>query len=465
MKKLLLFSIGFFICFSGFSNQKQKVSLLIKNGLVLTMNKNHDVIDNGVVVIKGNKIIDVGNKKIANKYLPKETIDAQNGIVMPGMINAHTHAGMSIFRSVGDDVADRLTRYLFPLEAKLVSPKLVYDATLHSAIEMVKGGVTTMVDMYYFEDYAAKAVKKIGMRGIMGETIMMNPTPDSKQPYGGIDYANSKLIPKYKDDELITPAYAPHATYTNDSKHLKEIEKLSKQNNVPIIIHLAETKAESEKYKKEYNKTPVEYLDSIGLLSDRLIAAHCIFVNENDIKLLKKNNVGVSHNVIANIKSAKGIAPALEMYNQGVDIGLGTDGPMSSNTLDIINQMSYVATMQKLKHSDRTVMPAETVVDMATIGGAKAIHMDDKLGSIEKDKLADIVIVETKSTNMNPIYNPYSVLVYSASPSNVDTTIVNGKVLMKNKKLLTYNEQKDREIVKSYAKKVDSVVTEMDSKL
>ena len=198
-------------------------------------------------------------------------------------------------------------------------------------------------------------------------------------------------------------------------------------------------------------------------MSDRLIAAHCIFVNEKDIQLLKKNQVGISHNVIANIKSAKGIAPALEMYKQNTKIGLGTDGPMSSNSLDIISQMRSVATLQKLKHNDRTVMPARDVLEMATIGGARAIHMDDKLGSLEKGKLADIVIVETKSPNMQPIYNPYSVLVYSATPLNVETTIINGKLIVKDRELLTYSEKKDRKTIEGYAKKVKKIVRQLDA--
>lgn len=463
MKKITLFAICILSFFKCFATEKIKASIIIKNGLVLTIDKDYKTINDGVVVISGTRIVAVGDKNLINKYKAEQIIDAQHGIVMPGMINAHTHAGMSLFRSAGDDVADRLTKYLFPLEAKLVTPKLVYDATLNSAIEMVKGGVTTMVDMYYFEDYAAKAVKIIGMRGIMGETIMGNPTPDSKKPYGGIEYANKYLIPKYKNDDLITPAYAPHAPYTNDTKHLKEIEKLSKQQDIPITIHLAETKAESEKYKKEYNKTPVEYLKSIGLLSNRLIAAHCIFVNTKDIQLMKQNGVGVSHNPIANSKSAKGIAPVLEMDKENIKLGLGTDGPMSSNSLDIINQMSYVSTLQKLKHSDRTVMPARDVVGMATIGGAKAIHKDDALGSLEKGKLADIVIVETKSPNMNPVYDPYSVLVYSAYPLNVETVIINGKLIMKNKKLLTYSESQNHKTVKSYEKRIKEVLHQLDN--
>jgi 5-methylthioadenosine/S-adenosylhomocysteine deaminase len=288
VKKFLSLFLIFFVSVSYAADNKEakiNVSMIIKNGLILTMNKKLQVIKNGVIAVNGNKIVAVGSNNLLKKYSSDNIINAENGIVMPGMINAHTHAAMSVFRSIGDDVGDRLKRFLFPLEKQLVTPQLVYDGTLHGAVEMVKGGVTTMVDMYYFEDQAADAVKKIGMRGVMGETIMKNPTPDSQKPYGGIDYA-VKFVKKYKNDNLITPAFAPHATYTNDTKHLKKVQELAEKYNVPIVMHVAETKAEVSKYKKEYNMTPVGYLDSIGLLSNHLIAAHCIFVNDDDINLL-----------------------------------------------------------------------------------------------------------------------------------------------------------------------------------
>jgi len=457
MKKKLIYLLC--LCFSIISFAKdnnQKVSLIIKNGTILTMNEDHKIIEDGVVIIDKNKIIAIGDKEILKEYSATLTLDAQDGIVMPGMINTHTHAAMTIFRSIGDDVGDRLNRYLFPLESKLVTPTLVYDGTRHGAIEMLKGGVTTMVDMYYFEDQAAKALKELGMRGIMGETIMAKQTPDAKKPYGGIDIA-IKLTEKYKEDELITPAFAPHATYSNDSTHLQKIQSLALKYDVPVMMHVAETQAEVDKYKAEYGMTPIQYLQSIGLLTNKLIAAHCIFVDDNDIELLSKNDVGVSHNMSANIKSAKGVSPSLKMFDNGIRIGLGTDGPMSSNSLDIIAQMGYVAKVQKLINKDRTVMPAKKVVEMATLGGAKAIHMEDKLGSLEVGKLADIVIVETQSANMTPTYNPYSSLVYSAHAGNVETVIINGKIIVNDKKLLTFDENKDRENIKVYRHKVEKI--------
>lgn len=454
MKKILLFlillglSIGTLTAFA-----KEKIDILLKNGIILTMNNDKEIINNGVIAIKNNKIIDIGGKEIENKYFAKKIIDANEGIIMPGMINTHTHASMSVFRSLADDVPDRLPRYIFPLEKKMVSREMVYIGAIHGSIEMVKSGVTTMTDMYYFEDEVARAVKEIGMRGILGETVIKFPVADASKPFGGIEYAE-KFIQEYKNDELITPAFAPHAPQTNDTEHLKIITKLSEKYNVPVLMHVAETEKESEYFKEKYNMSPVKYLDSIGALNKRFVAAHLIFVNDEDIEILKKNDVGIAHNMVANIKSAKGISPALKMYNQGLRVGLGTDGPMSGNTLDIIGQMGYVAKMHKLDNKDRSALPPNIAVEMATIGGAKALHMEDKIGSLEIGKLADVVIVETNSVNMIPMYDPYSALVYSANASNVETVIINGKIIVEDKKIKTYDEKKSRKDMNEFKKKV-----------
>ena len=458
MKKILL--SGFLVSLFAFNNVEikaaKRVDLIVKNGIVLTMNEKKEVINDGVVIVKGNKIIEIGDKKILKNYSSKKIIDADGGIVMPGMINTHTHVSMSVFRSLADDVPDRLNRYIFPLENKMVSKEMVYIGAIHGSIEMAKAGVTTMVDMYLFEESAAEAVKKIGLRGIMTQNIIKYPTADGKDGNAKIEMA-IKFIEKYKDDELITPGFGPHAPHTVKKEDLERIRDLSKKYNVPVSMHVAETQKEFDKFKTKYNMTPVEYLDSIGLLNERFIAAHSIFVTDSDIELMKKRDVGIAHNMVANIKSAKGISPALKMYDEGLRIGLGTDGPMSGNTLDIIGQMGYVAKLHKLENKDRSAMPPYKVVDMATMGGARAIHMEDKLGSLEKGKLADIVILETKSANMQPIFDPYSVLVYSANASNVETVIVNGKMIVEDKKLLTYDEAKDRKDIQEFSKKVKKI--------
>ncbi|MTC43867.1 amidohydrolase family protein [Providencia sp. wls1921] len=414
--------------------------LIIVDGTVLTMDANNQVIENGTVVIDKNKIIAVGGPELATQYTAKKRLNVDGDIVMPGLINTHTHASMTVFRSLADDVPDRLHRYIFPLESKMVSREMVRVGANLANVEMVKGGVTTYVDMYYFEDEVAKTVDKIGMRAILGESVIKFPVADAKNADEGIAYAVN-FINQYKDHPRITPAFAPHAPYTNTTEHLQKIAKLSQELNVPVMIHLAETDREQEEIaKRTGGKSPVQYMADIGALNNKVIAAHAIMVDENDINLLKQYDVGVAHNVSANTKSAKGVAPVTAMLAKGVRVGLGTDGPMSSNTLTTMNELNLVGKIHKLENKDRAAMPPITVVELATKGSAKAIHMEDKLGSLEAGKLADIIVVDTKSPNMVPMYNPYAALVYGANASNVRHTIVDGNLLMEDRKVLTVDE-------------------------
>lgn len=434
MKKYLISLFLLLPCLA--SGAKMQADIIIKNGTILTMNAKADLIENGVLVVKGNKILALGDEDLLQNYEAGKIIDAENGIVMPAMINAHTHLAMSLFRSLADDVPDRLNRYIFPLENKMVSPSMVYLGSKLGASEMALGGVGTLVDMYLFEEEAAKAVKEVGLRGIMTQNIIKYPTADGKDGRENINRA-IVFIEKFKNDPLITAGFAPHAPLTVSKSDLLFIAKLSDKLQAPVSMHVAETQEEFDKFQKDNNMTPVEYLDSLGLLNERFISAHNIFVTDSDIALLKKRGVGISHNMVANIKSAKGISPALKMYDEGLRIGLGSDGAMSGNTLDIISQLGYVAKVHKLDQHDRSVMPPFKVIEMATIGGARAIHREKELGSLEVGKLADIIIVETQSLNMNPIYDPYSALVYSAYPSNVQSSIINGKIIVEDKKLKT----------------------------
>ncbi len=411
------------------------MGILIKNVTILTMNQNKEIIDNGVVVIDNNIIQAVGNETLFSLYTDKNTvIDGKNGILIPGMVNAHTHVPMILFRSLADDVPDRLKKYIFPLEKKLLNQDFVRLGAQYAMAEMLLAGVSTFADMYYFENEVAQAAKELNIRAVLGETIINFPAPDAKKPYGGLEYCQW-FIDKWKGDDLIIPAIAPHAIYTNDSEHLLKAASMAEEYNVPLMMHLAEMDYEVNQCQKEHQLSPVEYLANIGFLTERLTAAHLVHASDHDLDLLAQNNVGVSHNVGANSKGAKGVAPAALIYNKGMRIGLGTDGPMSGNTLDIISQMSLVGKIHKLFHKDRRVFPAVEIVEMATIGGARALHLEDKIGSVEPGKLADLVIFETQSINMQPIYDYYSVLVYSANPSNVDTVIINGKILVSNKRL------------------------------
>jgi len=438
------------------------VSMIIKNINILTMNKDKDIIENGVLVIKDNLIFDIGDKTLLAKYSCDNIIDGKNGIMIPGMINTHTHTSMVVFRSLADDVQDRLKRYLFPLEKMLVDKELVYLGAKYGIMEMLLGGVTTFTDMYYYEDQVARAAKEFGMRGVLGETIVDFPSPDSNEPYGGLEYSKW-FIEKWIDDKLITPAVAPHAIYTNDTEALQKTAELSKKYNIPMMMHVAEMDYEFEECEKKYKMTPVEYLDSIGVLSERFISAHSILVTEKDIELLNKKSVGISHNMGANSKGAKGVAPISAMYKKNMKIGLGTDGPMSGNTLDILTQMPLVGKIHKLFNQDRSIFPAKEILELATIGGARVLNLDHEIGSIEIGKKADLVLFETDSINMQPIYDFYSVLVYSSNPGNVDTVIVDGEILVKNKKL--FQEKNNPEKIIKNLKSIKNKILETANKL
>ncbi len=435
----------------------QAADLIVTHAYVVTMNDKKDIYADGAVVIKDTHILAVGPATLATQFSAPKVIDAHGDIVMPGMINTHTHASMTVFRGLGDDVPDRLKRFIFPLEKALVDRPIVYWGGLYGMVEMVEGGVTTFADMYYFEDEVARATKKIGLRAILGESIVDFPAPDTPEPYGGIAYAR-KFIQEYKGDPLITPAFAAHAPYTVDADHLRIIAKDAETLDVPVLMHVAEMPDEVASLRKEHNQTPIEYLDSVGFLSRHLVAAHCIFVTDSDIALLKKRDVGIAHNMVANIKSAKGVAPALKMFNQGLRVGLGTDGPMSGNTLDIIGQLGYVAKLHKLDNKDRNVMPAISVVEMATRGGARALHMEDKLGSLEVGKLADVIILDHEGTTMTPFYDVYSTLVYAASARDVRTTIVNGRILMEDRKIQTVDVAEVKARMRAIAQKISTAV-------
>lgn len=459
MRLLLVLSVvAFLLHASGLAQSaRPPVDLIITHAHVVTMNDRRTIIEDGAVIISDSRIVAVGPAAITALYTAQKTIDAHGAIVLPGMINTHTHASMTVFRGLGDDVPDRLRKLIFPLEKALIDRELVYWGALHGFIEMIEGGVTTAVDMYYFEDEVARAAKKVGIRGVLGESILNFPTPDAPEPYGGLAYAK-KFAADYRNDPLITPALAPHAPYSLDADHLRLVAQTSAELDLPVLMHVAEMTDEVATLRKERNQTPVEYLDSLGLLNRRLVAAHCIFVNDSDLALLKSRDVGIAHNMVANIKSAKGVAPALKMYDEGLRVGLGTDGPMSGNTLDVIGQLGYVAKVHKLDRRDRNVMPAINVVDMATHGGARALHREADLGSIEPGKLADLIILDHESTAFVPLYDVYSTLVYAAGPKDVRTTIIHGRVVMQDRRLLTIDTAEVRAHLRDITRRIQAKV-------
>ncbi|MGN2616751.1 amidohydrolase [Aliivibrio fischeri] len=452
-------------CGTMAKQQEYNADLIINNGQVLTVNADMRVIDDGVVVVKNDKIIAVGDEKLLEQYYAPKNIDANDGIVMPGMINAHNHLPMIAFRGLGEEgISNRLFAYFFPLEAQKLSRELIYNATKLGAIDLAQSGVTTYADMYYHMDEMAKATKEVGLRAVLGETVIKFPVVDAKQPYGGIQYAKS-FIEEYQNDPLITPAYAPHAVYTVSKEKLQEINQLSEDYDVPVLIHVAEFPNEEARIKDPTKATsPVEYLEEIGVLDERMVIAHGIHLSQHDQALLKQADAGVVYNPMANAKGATGIAPAWDMFRADMRVGLGTDGPMSSNQVDLWRTLSYAANMQRLKHSDRTIMIPEQVIEMATIGGAKALHMEDEIGSLEVGKKADIIIVETQSANMMPSYDPYATLVYQANPSNVDTTIVNGKVVMEQRQMKTIQLDDIRQSVEAFESDITDFAKELSKK-
>ncbi|MUK25924.1 amidohydrolase [Aliivibrio fischeri] len=452
-------------CGTMAKQQEYNADLIINNGQVLTVNADMEVIDDGVVVVKDDKIIAVGDEKLLEQYYAPKNIDANDGIVMPGMINAHNHLPMIAFRGLGEEgISNRLFAYFFPLEAQKLSRELIYNATKLGAIDLAQSGVTTYADMYYHMDEMAKATKEVGLRAVLGETVIKFPVVDAKQPYGGIQYAKS-FIEEYQNDPLITPAYAPHAVYTVSKEKLQEINQLSEDYDVPVLIHVAEFPNEEARIKDPTKATsPVEYLEEIGVLDERMVIAHGIHLSQHDQALLKQADAGVVYNPMANAKGATGIAPAWDMFRADMRVGLGTDGPMSSNQVDLWRTLSYAANMQRLKHSDRTIMIPEQVIEMATIGGAKALHMEDEIGSLEVGKKADIIIVETQSANMMPSYDPYATLVYQANPSNVDTTIVNGKVVMEQRQMKTIQLDDIRQSVEAFESDIADFAKELSKK-
>lgn len=459
-RTLLASAMASLALFPFASSAMEKADLMITDAMVLTMNQDKTVYESGTVVVKDNKIIAVGDASLEKQYQAKQVLDVDGDIVMPGLINTHTHVSMTVFRSLADDVPDRLHRYIFPLEKKLVSRDMVRIGANLGNVEMVKGGVTTYADMYYFEDEVAKTVDKIGMRAILGETVIKFPVADAANAEEGIKYALN-FIEEYKDHPRITPAFAPHAPYTNTTEILQKISKLSLELDVPVMIHLAESHREEEKIaERSEGLSPVQYMDSIGALNKNWVGAHMILVDDHDIELVKKSDMGVAHNMSANIKSAKGVSPALKMYDEDVRIGLGTDGPMSGNTLSTIDEFNQVAKVHKLVNKDRAAMPPIKVIDMATMGAAKALHMEDKIGSLEAGKLADIIVIDTKAPNMVPVYNPYSALVYSANSGNVRHTIVDGKIIMQDRDMLTVDEDKIRQEALDFTKIVRETVIE-----
>jgi 5-methylthioadenosine/S-adenosylhomocysteine deaminase len=428
----------------------REVSLILSNAIVVTMDGEKRILNPGSVAIDGTSIVAIDRPDvIASQFRGRDHIDATGRVVMPGLINTHTHAPMVLYRGLADDLAlmDWLQKYIFPAEAKTVSPEFVRVGTRLAALEMIHSGTTTYTDMYYFEEEIAAETKAAGLRGVLGQSVIQFPVADAKTPAEALTRAEAYLQ-RFAGDELITPALAPHSMYTLDAATLKSVTALAVKYNAPVLIHLAETEDENKIAAERYHMRPVAFLDSIGFwgpfgppgAGPRIVAAHGVWIQPDEILTLKRHNVGVSHNPESNMKLASGAAPVPGYLAAGVALGLGTDGAASNNDLDMFEAMRQAAFLHKLVTRDPTVVSASTALEMATMGGARVLGMQDKIGSLEAGKRADIIVVRMDTPRQTPMYDPVSHLVYTTRGDDVESMVVNGRVVMRGRRVLTLNE-------------------------
>ncbi|HYL64757.1 MAG TPA: amidohydrolase [Candidatus Methylomirabilis sp.] len=435
------------------------VDLLISGGTVVTMDPSRHLLENGYVIVKGDTIVAVGQGRPqmpGGPIFTKQTIEAKGALILPGFINGHTHVPMTLFRGLRDDVTldEWLRKYIFPAEAKNVTEDFVRWGTRLAAAEQIRSGVTTFADMYYFEDAIAEETKAAGMRGVLGETLLDFPAPDNKTNAAMLAYTE-RFLKRWQNDPLIHAAAAPHSIYTCSAKTLQDSAALARQYHAPILIHVAEMKKELDDSLKQNGLTPVQYLDRLGLLGPDVVAAHCIYVDDADRRILASRQVGCVHNPSSNMMLASGVAPVIEERAAGIAVGLGTDGPAGSNNdLDLMEEMDLAAKLQKITKMDPRALGAQAVVEMATIEGAKALHMEKEVGSLEPGKKADIILIGLDEPNAVPMYDIYSQLAYALKASDVETVIIGGRIVMRDKKLLTIDELAVLAKAREYGKKI-----------
>jgi 5-methylthioadenosine/S-adenosylhomocysteine deaminase len=439
------------------SANKEKVDLLINGGTIVTMDGDRLILEDGALAVKGDVISAIGFRTdLEKKYIADQTIDARGKLVLPGFINGHTHVPMTLFRGLHDDVTldEWLHKYIFPAEAKNVTEEFVRWGTRLAAAEQIRGGITTFADMYYFEDAVAEETKKAGMRGVLGETFIDFPAPDNKDEAEMLAYTE-KFLKRWQNDSLIHAAPAPHSIYTCSQKTLQDAAALARKYHAPILIHVAEMKKELDDSRAQNGTTPVQYLNKIGILGPDVVAAHCIFVDDTDRKLLAEKQVGCVHNPSSNMMLASGVSPVPELRAAGVAVGLGTDGPAGSNNdLDLMEEMDLAAKLQKITKMNPLALGAKAVVEMATIDGAKALHMEKEIGSLEPGKKADIIVISLNEPNAVPMYEVYAQLAYALKGNDVETVVIGGRVVMREHQLLTVKEDEVFAKAREYQKKV-----------
>jgi 5-methylthioadenosine/S-adenosylhomocysteine deaminase len=424
---------------------------------VVTMDAQHQLITDGAVAIRADRIVGVGKRTdITRQFQASHRLDRPEALIMPGLVNTHTHAAMSLLRGIADDLKlqDWLEKYIFPAEAKNVTPDFVLWGTRLACLEMMLSGTTTFVDMYYFEDRVAQATKEAGLRGVLGETILRFKSPDSPTPKDALEFTE-KFIRQYKGDPLIVPAPAPHAIYTNDDADLRAARQLANKYGVPLLIHLSETKTENNDALRIRGMTPTRLLDILGVLDGPTIAAHGVWLDDADMTILKAHGTGIAHCPSSNMKLASGVAPVVKLLNLGIPTGLGTDGPAGSNNdFDLMEEMNLAANLQKVITGDPTALNAEQAIAMATVQGARVAGLEKEIGSLETGKRADFITVRLDRPHAVPLYNVYSQIVYALKGSDVEDVVVNGKPIVRDGRSLTLDSALVLSKAKEYGAKV-----------
>ncbi len=434
----------------------QAVDILIVGGTILTIDEKNARIHDGALAIEGDHIVAVGKSvELLRTFSAKETIFAPDSIIMPGLINGHTHAAMTCFRGIADDMElmDWLQNYMFPAESRNVNPELAYWGSMLACAEMIKSGTTTFSDMYIFEQETARAAKQAGMRCLIGEVLYDFPSPSYRTPAEGLA-CTENLLKTWSDDPLINIMVEPHALYTCSPELLKASKELADRYQAPLATHFLENLAEAKQLKDKFGMHATQYLRQAGLLNDRFIAFHCVVMNDEDISIFADHGCKVVHNPESNMKLASGVAPISAMLKKGICVGLGTDGCASNNNLDMYQEMDTAAKLEKSARLDPTVMSAETVLRMATANGAKVLGMGDIVGTLEAGKKADICIIDTNKPHLTPMYDEYSHLAYAVNGSDVETVLINGRVVMRNRRLTTIDENEVMQRVREIAVKV-----------
>src|SRR5215469_3200547 len=464
-RQMFLFTSFFCVANAAFAQEAAKqvvpIDLLVKGGTIVTMDPQRRVIENGFLAVRGDEIYAIGqdvNLAFPKSYAAKETVDATGKLIIPGLINGHTHIPMVLMRGLKDDVVldDWLRKFIFPAEARNVTEDFVRWGSRLALAEMIRSGTTTFADMYYFEDAEAEETKAAGLRGVLGETWIDFPVPDNKSVAEMA--ASSKYFLSKRDAlPLIHAAVAPHSIYTCSEKTLREAAAMARKYHAPILIHVAEMRKEYVDSIEKNGTTPVQYLERIEVLGPDVLAAHCIWTDYTDMKILADRQVGCVHNPSSNMMLASGVAPVVDQRAAGMRVGLGTDGPSGSNNdLNMMEEMDLAAKLQKSYRVDPRALGAKGALEMATIEGARALHMEKQIGSLEKGKKADFAVLNLDVPNAVPLYDVYSQIVYALKASEVETVVVGGKTLLQGGKLLTVDQEKAMAKGKEYAKQVQA---------